>query len=97
MKRKVYVVLFTLLGLQFGFFAHMLLEVWWIKLLLADYGKYGFGLTWKDWEMVHMYGVPFLMILFGALGYLEGVKFWKILYVDQKYSKVFGMKLKKDF
>jgi hypothetical protein len=96
MKRIVYYLSFTLLGAMFGFFLHAMIEVLYIKMLLADFGTYGMGLSWSDWEMIHMVGVIVLVAGFSYWGFERGQHFWKVLYVDQKYSKWIG-KLKRDF
>jgi hypothetical protein len=96
MKKLVYYVSFTFLGALFGFFLHAMVEILYIKLLLMDFDRYGFGLTWKTWEELHTVSVVVLVLGFGIWGYGRGQHFWKVLYVDQKYAKWVG-KLKQNF
>lgn len=96
MKKKIYYLCFVLLGALFGFFLHALVEIFYIKLLLSDFEKYGFGWSWIVWEQIHLYGAVVLVAGFGVWGYDRGRHFWKVLYVDQKYAKWIS-KLKKDF
>lgn len=96
MKRIVYYASFTLLGALIGFLLHALLEAFYLRLLLSDFPKYGFGLAWSTWESLHRLGVVTLVVGFAIWGLGRGQHFWKVLYVDQKYSKWVG-KLRKDF
>lgn len=97
MKRKIYYLTFTLLGAMFGFLIHAIVEVWYIKRLLSDYETYGLGLTWENWELIHQIGIGALIIGFSAIGYRQGVKWWRILYVQKRYLKRWGINLKENF
>lgn len=97
MKRKIYYLLFTVLGAMIGFGIHAVIEMIYIKLLLRDFSAYSLGLTWAQWELVHAVAVPALTLLFGYLGYLQGVKWWRILYIQKKYAKRWGVNLKENF
>jgi hypothetical protein len=96
MKKKIYYLCFVLLGAMIGFFIHAMVEIFYIRLLLVDFDKYGFGWSWSVWEQIHMYGVVALIFGFGYWGYNRGRHFWQVLYIDQKYSKWLG-KLKQNF
>lgn len=96
MKKNVYCLSFVLLGAMIGFFIHAMFEILYIRLLLSDFDKYGFGWSWLVWEQIHTYGVMALVLGFGWWGYGRGKHFWRVLYVEQKYSKWLG-KLKQDF
>jgi hypothetical protein len=96
MKKKIYYASFVLLGAIIGFFLHEIIEFLYIILLLWDFDKYGLGLSWATWQKIHNYGTILLVFGFAILGYRLGVKYWRILYVEQKYSKWLG-KLKTDF
>jgi hypothetical protein len=97
MKRKIYYLTFTLLGAMFGFLTHALVEVCYIKLLLADFEKYGLGWSWEMWEIIHQVGIGALIVGFSAIGYSQGVKWWRILYVQKRYLKRWGINLKENF
>jgi hypothetical protein len=97
MKRTIYYLAFTMLGAMIGFLVHALIEIWVIKLLVSDFGKYGLGFTWSNWFMIHSVSVILITVLFGWLGFRSGKKWWRILYVQHKYSKRWGIKLKENF
>ncbi|HYC80097.1 MAG TPA: hypothetical protein VEC17_03655 [Candidatus Binatia bacterium] len=96
MKRNLYIILFTILGLIVSFFIHAVVEVWYIKVLMNDFDTYGFGLTWENWESIHNVSVVLLNIIFAWWGYKQGKKWWRILYVEKKY-KPHGKSLKENF
>ena len=97
MKKQIYYLTFTFFGALLGFFIHAVVELGFINLMLSDFEKYNFGLTWAEWMMVHTYGTLLLVIGLGLYGYRLGVKFWRILYVDKRYLKRWGIKLKENF
>jgi hypothetical protein len=96
MKKKLYVFCFALLGALVGFFLHGIIENAYISLLLQDFGKYGLGLTWYDWETIHTWGVALLVSVFGIWGFYGGQRWWRILYVQKKYKR-WGKPLKENF
>jgi len=97
MKRIVYMLAFTILGAMVGFFIHIMAEVTYLQLLLADFEKYGFGWSWQAWENIQGVGMA-LLVLFGTgFGYRLGVRCWKWLYVEQKLLKRWGIRLKQTF
>lgn len=96
MKKQIYYLCFMVLGAMIGFFIHAMVEIFYIRLLLSDFDKYGLGWSWPVWEKIHLYGVILLVLGFGLWGFNRGKHFWKVLYVDQKYSKWIG-KLKQNF
>lgn len=97
MKRKVYIFCFTVLGLLFGFLLHAFIEIWYIKMLIANYEGFGLGLSLESWFTIHSYFSVITAILGAWFGFRAGYKYWKILYVDQKYRKYFKHPLKKEF
>ncbi len=81
MKRIIYISCFIFLGVLFSTLVHGVIEIWYIGLLLRDFNTYGFGLSWRGWELVHHAGTALLLIagivlgLNGALTfYADGVK-----------------------
>lgn len=83
MKKLIYVWLFAFLGALVGFVIHGLLESWYIGKLLEDYAKYGRGITWDDWQLLHDVIATGLIIGGGLLGHRAGKKWWQRIYVEQ--------------
>ena len=82
MKRNIYIFLFVVLGVILQFLAHALIEMWYIGLLLADFLKYGFGLTWDTWVLIHNV-LTVVFFLAGAwIGYKEGIYWWRKIYEE---------------
>jgi hypothetical protein len=80
MKRKIYIALFVLLGLLLQFLLHALIEIWYINLLLKDFPKYGLGLNWNQWLMIH-HALSLILVAVGAVwGFYEGRFWWRHLY-----------------
>jgi hypothetical protein len=84
-KRVIYISLFTLLGIILSFLAHALLEIPIINLLVKDFERYGLGLTWQQWYVIHQVGSIFLLILGIIVGFTQGKYWWRIIYIDKKY------------
>ncbi|MBX4187581.1 MAG: hypothetical protein KW793_00405 [Candidatus Doudnabacteria bacterium] len=97
MKRRVYYVIFTLLGAMLGFLLHMLIEMWYLQRLLHNFNRYSLGLSWEQLEMIHTFGVPLLVLSVAFWGYRKGVRCWQWLYVEKRYLKRWGINLKENF
>ena len=67
MKRTIYIILFTILGILLQFLVHALLEIWYANLLLADFSKYSFGLSWEKWWYVVHGGGSIVLLVVGAV------------------------------
>jgi len=80
MKKSFYIFCFVVLGVILQQIVHTVLEIWYIKLLINNFNKYGFGLSWDSWFLIHhIYTGVFLAI--GILsGYLSGKYWWPKLY-----------------
>ncbi|MBI2056099.1 MAG: hypothetical protein HYT37_01860 [Candidatus Sungbacteria bacterium] len=78
--KKIYISAFIFFGFLLQLLMHGLLEIWYINLLLADFGRYGFGLEWDQWELLH--NVFTLVFLVGGLwmGYSQGKYWWRRIY-----------------
>ncbi len=87
MKRKFYIISFSFLGLLLQFLVHALIEMRWIKLLVVDYNKYSFGLSWDQLLLVHSVGTIVLIILGLLFGYCQGKYWWQKLYVEKIRNK----------
>lgn len=80
MKKIFYISLFTFLGVLAQFIAHGLLEIWYIGLLLNDFSRYGLGLSWDAWVMIHDIGTVVLFAAGVFLGWRQGSFWWKKIY-----------------
>ena len=80
MKKIIYIILFVFLGILLQLILHGFIEVFYIKLLLSDFEKYGLGFSWNIWETIHYVGA--LLFFFGGLafGLQQGVYWWKRIY-----------------
>lgn len=97
MKRIIYLICFTFLGGLLGFLLHALIELYYIRMLVVDFDKYGFGLTWSDWYLIHSILTGLLILIGSGLGFYWGKKWWRILYVEGRYRKWLKKDLKQTF
>ena len=80
MKKVVYISLFVLLGIILQFIVHALIEMGVIKLLTLDFEKYGLGLSWEGWYLVHHIGTVVLIVAGILFGLWAGFWGWKKRY-----------------
>ena len=80
MKKRIYIILFTLLGLGIQFLVHAWIEIWYIDLLLRDFEKYSFGFTWRQWFLIHHVASAILLIAGVAFGFWQGKYWWRRIY-----------------
>lgn len=80
MKKKIYLIAFTFLGLLAQFLVHAWVETWYIDLLISDFSQYGFGLSWDQWYLIHHIGTVILLIAGALIGYWQGKFWWKRIY-----------------
>ncbi len=85
-KRVTYVLLFTLLGTLVSFLLHALVEIPMIGLLVNDFDRYSLGLSWSNWESIHTAGSVILILVGVGLGYLQGVYWWRQIYVLKRWN-----------
>lgn len=78
-KKNVYIFLFVIFGALIGFLIHAGIEIWYINLLLADFSKYGLGLSWPQWYIIHGVGTVILFAGGSLFGYLQGKHWWRVL------------------
>ena len=97
MKRIIYIISFTILGILLGLLLHSVIEIAVIKLLLRDYDKYGLGLEFGTWFKIHTAWSIITFIGGATLGFLQGRKWWRVLYVEQRYRKWLKKPLKLNF
>jgi len=86
-KRTLYIALFTLLGVMVSFLIHAVIEIPVINLLVSDFDKYSLGLTWREWYLVHHVASAVLLLVGITLGYLQGKRWWKVIYIERRYTK----------
>lgn len=70
--------IFIIFGVAIQQLVHNLVEIWYIGLLLRDFSKFGFGLSWETWFMIHHVGSFVLLILGIYGGYRMGRKYVRI-------------------
>jgi hypothetical protein len=87
MKRALYIISFTFLGLLLSFVLHALLEIWYIKMLVANFARYGLGMDWKTWFQLHYYWSGSMLLLGGLWGFIAGKYWWRRIYILNKYGK----------
>ncbi|PIR57659.1 MAG: hypothetical protein COU71_02915 [Parcubacteria group bacterium CG10_big_fil_rev_8_21_14_0_10_38_31] len=86
-KRTIYISLFTFLGILISFLIHATIEIPVINLLVSDFNTYSLGLTWGQWYLIH-HAVSVILLLLGiTLGYLQGKRWWRIIYIEKRYAK----------
>jgi len=79
-KKKIYITLFIFLGILVQQLVHGLIEIWYLDLLVSDFAKYGFGLSWGVWLWIHGVGAGILFILGVFFGFRQGKYWWKKIY-----------------
>lgn len=87
MKRTIYIISFTILGVLAQFLAHALFELWYIALLTADFARYGLGLSWDAWFFIHHVATAVFFVGGFLGGYFSGKYWWRIIYMEKKYEK----------
>ncbi len=87
MKRIVYIAAFAILGILLQFLVHALIELWYTALLMADFARYGLGLPWDAWFLIHHIATAVLFVGGVVGGYFSGRYWWRIIYIEKKYEK----------
>lgn len=80
MKKIIYVVSFIILGILLQFLAHMLVEIWYIGLLIKNFELYGFGFSWDTWLVIHHVAATLLFFAGAVLGFWQGKFWWRKIY-----------------
>lgn len=86
-KKYFYIISFAFFGFLLQFLVHGLIETWYIGLLLSDFPKYGFGLSWDRWFLIHHILTVILLIAGVVSGFFGGKFWWKKLYEDKKTDR----------
>ena len=84
MKKYFYYGLFTVLGILVSTIIHALIEIPVIRLLLSNFNRFGLGLTWREWYVIHDVVGTLLFILGAYLGFLQGKRWWRIIYIEKR-------------
>lgn len=85
MKKAIYIFATMVLGVLLSFLLHAAIEITTINLLMKDFAKYGLGLSWPTWLMIHSIGTAILLLAGVVFGYFIGQRWWKYVYVEKKY------------
>ena len=86
-KKIIYILCFIVLGVLVSFLVHAAIEIPIINLLVSDFDRYGLGLSWAQWQMIHDVGTVVLLILGMIVGYMQGRYWWQMIYVQKKFRK----------
>ncbi|MDA3840488.1 MAG: hypothetical protein PF572_05325 [Patescibacteria group bacterium] len=86
MKKKIYISLSIFLFMLFGALFIAIIESLAIKCIIADFDKYGLGLTWSALISIRNTFAGLVFIGFSVFGYFIGQKWWKYVYVEKKYK-----------
>jgi len=80
MKKAVYIILFTFLGIILQFLLHAVLEIWYINLLVNDFATYSLGLSWETWLLIHSIGAVVLLLAGVFFGFRQAKFWWHRIY-----------------
>lgn len=84
MKKIIYIILFSFLGVLVGFLIHSIIEFGMIFLLERNFEKYNLGFSWQQWFTIHTVGTTFLLFAGWLFGLSQGFLWWRILYVENR-------------
>src|SRR3990167_7744527 len=84
MKRAIYIILFTFLGVLLSFVFHLVLELMSLELLVKNFERYSLGLSWEQWFSIHTIASVVLFFIGMWVGYAQGKKWWNVIYVEKK-------------
>lgn len=86
MKKKVYIILFSLFGVLSQFLIHAMMEIAYINILEIDFAKYSLGLSWNQLMTTH-HILAIVLAIIGAIGgYILGQYWWQVIYIEKKYK-----------
>jgi len=85
-KKAFYIFSCVILGILLSFILHALIVIPIIYVMIGDFEKYSFGLSWNELMIVHGIFTILLFVLGLVLGIYLGFKWWKYIYVDRKYT-----------
>lgn len=87
MKKIIYITCFTVLGVLLAALLHGAIELPLLWLMTGDIERWGDSVLWQNWQFLHRYvgGAIWLLGLGG--GVWGGFRYWRILYVEQRYGQ----------
>ncbi len=80
MKKKIYIISFTFLGILLQFLIHGLVETWYLGFLINDFSRYSFGFSWSQWFLIHHIVTVILFIAGVLFGFWQGKFWWRKIY-----------------
>lgn len=91
MKRTIYICCAVILGSLLGIIVHGFVEIPVIALLTLDIEKFGLGMTWEQWYVIHTLW-SFATFIGGLVGgYFLGVTWWRIVYIERRHWRMRNM------
>ncbi len=86
MKKFFYILSFVFLGVLVSTLVHGGIEIPMINLLIADFGRFGLGLSWESWATIHNVIALILLVLGIALGFQQGMHWWRVIYIEKRFG-----------
>lgn len=86
-KRKFYIFSFSVLGVVFGLFVAEIAQLIYLRLLLTDFAKHSFGLSWSDLEQFYYFFSVLLVTACGLWGFAAGKYWWTQIYVLKRFNQ----------
>lgn len=83
MKRITYIALAIVFGILVQFVLHAVVELGYIHLLVTNFDRWSFGLSWSTWFSIHTVASIVLLVAGIIVGYFLGVHWWKYIYVEK--------------
>lgn len=83
MKKTVYIICFTFLGILLQFLIHAGIEVLYIKMLARNFETYSLGFSFQQLVLFHHIVTVILLIAGILFGLWQGKYWWKRLYEDK--------------
>ncbi|MFH1187713.1 MAG: hypothetical protein V1688_02505 [bacterium] len=83
MKKKIYIIAFTFLGILLQLLIHALVEMWYIGLLLNNFSRYSLGFSWDQLYLIHYAGTIILFVAGALFGFWQGTYWWKKIYGEK--------------
>jgi len=84
MKKFLYLLLGSIFGLLLSFLAHAIIEIPVILIMVSDFEKYSFGLSWPQLMLVHIIFTISLSLAGLFFGLWLGFRWWRHIYIDKK-------------
>lgn len=69
-KKIIYITCWGIVGFLLSFIIHAIIEIPVLFLLMKNFDKFGLGLSWNDWYLIH----HILSVIIAVLGIILGVK-----------------------